>query len=192
MKLSDLMKKAYKKKRPFDYILYLAVIFIGIFVDQLSKFFIVKFMYLGQSIPLIKDFLHITYVTNDGAAFGSMDGDAGRMLFMTASTVMIVLLSAYLFLGHAQTRLYAVSIAMIISGGIGNMIDRLGIGFYVNPITEKGEVIDFIDFCGIWDAIFNGADSFVCVGAGLLILALILDIVKEYKAEKEKKNVNKG
>ena len=192
MKLSDLMKKAYKKKKPFDYILYLAVIFIGIFVDQLSKFFIVKFMYLGQSIPLIKDFLHITYVTNDGAAFGSMDGEAGRILFMTVSTVMIVLLSAYLFLGHAQTRLYAVSIAMIISGGIGNMIDRLGIGFYVNPITEKGEVVDFIDFCGIWDAIFNGADSFVCVGAGLLILALILDIVKEYKAEKEKKNVNKG
>ena len=72
------------------------------------------------------------------------------------------------------------------------MIDRLGIGLYVNPITEKGEVVDFIDFCGIWDAIFNGADSFVCVGAGLLILALILDIVKEYKAEKEKKNVNKG
>ena len=192
MKLSDLMKKAYKKKRPFDYILYLAVIFIGIFVDQLSKFFVVKFMYLGQSIPLIKDFLHITYVTNDGAAFGSMDGDAGRMLFMTVSSIMIVLLSAYLFLGHAQTRLYAVSMAMIISGGIGNMIDRLGIGLYVNPITEKGEVVDFIDFCGIWDAIFNGADSFVCVGAGLLILALILDIVKEYKAEKEKKNVNKG
>ena len=192
MKLSDLMKKAYKKKKPFEYILYLAVIFIGIFVDQLSKFFIVKFMYLGQSIPLIKDFLHITYVTNDGAAFGSMDGEAGRILFMTVSTVMIVLLSAYLFLGHAQTRLYAVSIAMIISGGIGNMIDRLGIGLYVNPITEKGEVVDFIDFCGIWDAIFNGADSFVCVGAGLLILALILDIVKEYKAEKEKKNVNKG
>ena len=49
------------------------------------------------------------------------------------------------------------------------------------------EVIDFIDFCGIWNAIFNGADSFVCVGAGLLILSLVIDIIKESKAEREKK-----
>ena len=82
--------------------------------------------------------------------------------------------------------------AMIVSGGIGNMIDRFGIGFYVNPATGLGEVVDFIDFCGIWNAIFNGADSFVCVGAGLLILALVLDIIKEYKEEKGNKNVTKG
>lgn len=67
------------------------------------------------------------------------------------------------------------------------MIDRLGFGFYVNPVTGNGEVIDFIDFCGIWNAVFNGADSFVCVGAGLLMLALVLDIIKESKAEKAKK-----
>ena len=68
--------------------------------------------------------------------------------------------------------------AMIISGGIGNMIDRIALGY----------VVDFIDFTLIDFAVFNGADSFVCVGAGLLILALILDIVKEQKAEKEKNN----
>jgi lipoprotein signal peptidase len=82
--------------------------------------------------------------------------------------------------------LYGVSISMVVSGGIGNMIDRLGFGFYVNPQTGMGEVVDFIDFCGIWNAIFNGADSFVCVGAGLLMLALILDLIKEFKKEKEK------
>ena len=76
---------------------------------------------------------------------------------------------------------------MVVSGGIGNMIDRLGFGFYVNE-KGMGEVIDFIDFCGIWNAIFNGADSFVCVGAGLLILALVIDLVKEYKEEAAKKN----
>ena len=66
------------------------------------------------------------------------------------------------------------------------MIDRVGLGFYVNS-QGFGEVIDFIDFCGIWNAIFNGADSFVCVGAGLLILSLVIDIIKETKAEKAKK-----
>ena len=63
---------------------------------------------------------------------------------------------------------------MIISGGVGNMIDRLMLGY----------VVDFIDFRLINFAVFNGADSFVCVGAGLLILALIKDIIDEAKAKK--------
>jgi signal peptidase II len=65
---------------------------------------------------------------------------------------------------------------MIVSGGIGNMIDR----------TVLGYVIDMIDFTLINFAVFNGADSFVCVGAGILILALILDIIKETKEKKGK------
>jgi signal peptidase II len=144
-------------------------------------------MDMYESIPLIKNFLHITYTTNDGAAFGMMDGEAGRAVFITISVLAILGFLAYLYLGHADNMLYGVSLAMVISGGIGNMIDRWGFGFYVNPTTGMGEVVDFIDFCGIWNAIFNGADSFVCVGAGMLILALVIDLVKEFKAEKAKK-----
>ena len=184
MNTSKLFSKIFKKQQPLDYIIYLSIITVGIFLDQLTKYLVSAFMEIGQSIPLIKNFLNITYIANDGAAFGSMDGEIGRFIFMTMSTVMIVALSLYLFLGHAENRLYGISTAMIISGGIGNMIDRLGFGFYVNSDTGIGEVIDFIDFCGIWNYIFNGADSFVCVGAGLLILALILDIIKESKQAK--------
>lgn len=175
------------KKRPKDYIIYSAIIIVGIILDQLTKFLVQKYMTLYQSIPLIEDFLHITYTTNDGAAFGMMDDPSQRWIFLVISSVAIVAFMAYLYLGHAENMLYAVSISMVISGGIGNMIDRFGLGFYVDPVTGAGEVIDFIDFCGIWNAIFNGADSFVCVGAGLLMLALVIDLVKEYKAEKEKK-----
>ncbi len=177
----------FKKKRPIDYIIYSAVIIVGIIIDQVSKFLVFKNMELFDSIPLIKDFLHITYITNDGASFGMMDGPNQRWIFIVVSSVAILAFLAFLYLGHADNMLYGVSLSMVISGGIGNMIDRLGFGFYVNPKTGNGEVIDFIDFCGIWDAIFNGADSFVCVGAGLLILALVIDLVKEFKAEKEKK-----
>lgn len=173
------------KKKPKDYILYSAIILVGIILDQLTKFLVTKYMTLYQSIPLIKGFLHLTYTTNDGAAFGMMDGQ--RWVFIVVSTLAIVAFIAYLYLGHADNMLYAISLSMVISGGIGNMIDRLGFGFYVNPNTGLGEVVDFIDFCGIWDAIFNGADSFVCVGAGLLILALIIDLKKEYEIEKAKK-----
>jgi signal peptidase II len=174
------------KKKPKDYILYSAIILVGIILDQLTKFLVTKYMTLYQSIPLIKGFLHLTYTTNDGAAFGMMDGQ--RWVFIVVSTLAIVSFIAYLYLGHADNMLYAISLSMVISGGIGNMIDRLGFGFYVNPNTGLGEVVDFIDFCGIWDAIFNGADSFVCVGAGLLILALVIDLKKEYELEKAKKS----
>ena len=173
------------KKKPKDYILYSAIILVGIILDQLTKFLVTKYMTLYQSIPLIKGFLHLTYTTNDGAAFGMMDGQ--RWVFIVVSTLAIVAFIAYLYLGHADNMLYAISLSMVISGGIGNMIDRLGFGFYVNPNTGLGEVVDFIDFCGIWDAIFNGADSFVCVGAGLLIHALVIDLKKEYELEKAKK-----
>ena len=176
--------KLVKKQAPLEYVIYSAIILGGIFVDQLTKYLVSSFMALGQTIPLIENFLHITYIANDGAAFGSMDGELGRIVFMTVSTVMIAAIALYLVLGHAENRLYGISLAMIASGGIGNMVDRLGFGFYVNPQTKIGEVIDFIDFRGIWAYIFNGADSFVCVGAGLLILALILDIVKESKEKK--------
>ena len=177
----------FKKKTPKDYIIYSAIIVVGIILDQLTKFLTVEFMTKGQSIPLIKGFLHLTYTTNDGMAFGAMDGANERWIFMLISTLMIIGFTVYLYLGHADNLLYGVSMSMVVSGGIGNMIDRLGFGFYVNPVTGNGEVIDFIDFCGIWNAVFNGADSFVCVGAGMLILALILDIIKESKAEKAAK-----
>ena len=83
----------------------------------------------------------------------------------------------YLFLGFAENKLYAASVAMIISGGIGNMIDRIALGY----------VVDMLDFVLINFAVFNVADSFVCIGAGILILALILDLVKELKAKRAKK-----
>ena len=178
------------KKKPKDYILYSAIIIVGIILDQLTKFLVTKYMTMYESIPLIKGFLHLTYTTNDGAAFGMMDGQ--RWIFILVSTLAIIAFLAYLYLGHADNLLYEISLSMVISGGIGNMIDRLGFGFYVNPKTGLGEVVDFIDFCGIWDAIFNGADSFVCVGAGILVLALVVDLKKEYAIEKAKKAAAAG
>ena len=174
----------FKKKKYTDYIIFTAIILGGILIDVISKYLVTRLMTLGESIPLIKGFLHITYTTNDGAAFGMMDGQ--RWIFILVSSVTIVGLLLYLYLGHTTGRLYDVSVSMIISGGIGNMIERLGFGFYVNE-NGVGEVVDFIDFCGIWNAIFNGADSFVCVGAGLLILAMVLEIIKEAKENKAQK-----
>ena len=161
-----------KKKSPRDYVLYSVIIAVGILLDQLTKWLSVKFLSAVSTVPIIKNVIHLTYVENRGAAFGMFKDQ--RWVFMITSTVMILALFIYLYLGFAENKLYEISMAMIISGGIGNMIDRLVLGY----------VIDFIDFRLINFAVFNGADSFVCVGACLLILALVRDIINESKKKK--------
>ncbi len=165
----------FKKMRTIDYILYSAVIIFGIFIDQLTKLLAVKFLKPIHTKPLIENVLHLTYVENPGAAFGMLA--ESRWVFLIFSAVAIVALGFYLYSGHAEKRLYAIPISLIISGGIGNMIDRIYLEY----------VIDFIDFRFINFAVFNGADSFVCVGAGILIFALVRDLIIEAKALKKDK-----
>ena len=148
------------------------VFVLGLVLDQLTKWLVVKYMALYQSIPVIKDVIHITYIRNKGAAFGMLAEH--RWVFLILSGVTIVAVGIYLFFTKNNSPLYLVSLSMILSGGVGNMIDRIALG----------EVIDFIDFTLIDFAIFNGADSFVCVGAALFFLSVVLD---EVKVEKEKR-----
>ena len=149
------------------------IILFVIGFDQLTKYLTVKLLALGESFPIIEGVIHFTHWINRGAAFGMLANH--RWVFMLISTLLIVALAVYLYLGKCPNLLYSISISMIIGGGIGNMIDRVYLGY----------VIDFIDFTLIDFAIFNIADSFVCVGAGLLVLALLLDIIKEAKAAKK-------
>ena len=165
------------KKLPLvKYIIFVGAILFGIGLDQLTKFLAVRFLEPVHSVPILKGVLHLTYVENTGAAFGMLK-DA-RWVFMIVSTVAIIGLLIYLFSGRVPNPLYEVSIIMIISGGIGNMIDRIALGY----------VVDFIDFCLIDFAVFNGADSFVSVGAVLLVFALLIDIFMDSK--KGNKNAN--
>ena len=166
------MKLKIQPESPKRAILYSAIIIIGIILDQLTKLLSVEFLTKVETVPIIKNVLHLTYVENRGAAFGMLKEH--RWVFISLSTVTIIGLLLYLFLSREKTKLYGVPIAMIVSGGIGNMIDRTALGY----------VVDFIDFRLIKFAVFNGADSFVCDGAGLLVLALVLDIIKEAREKK--------
>ena len=160
------------KKAPRDYIIYSAIIAGGIIIDQITKALAVAYLKAVETCPLIEGVLHLTYAENTGMAFGMLKNH--RWVFMVTSTILILAMGFYLYAMKSENRLYDVAIAMVVSGGLGNMIDRVGLGY----------VVDFIDFRLINFAVFNGADSFVCVGAGLLMLALILDLVKEAKAKK--------
>lgn len=162
------------KKLPLrTYFLMIGIILGGIALDQLTKLLAVRYLMPVDTVPLWENVLHLTYVENTGAAFGMMK-DA-RWVFLILSSAAIVGIALYLFFGYARTTLATVAFSMIVSGGIGNMIDRIALGY----------VIDFIDFRLIHFAVFNGADSFVCVGAGLLVLSLILDILHEKKEKQD-------
>ena len=164
--------KLVKKRSPKEYILYTGLIILCILADQITKHLAVAYLMPIDTLPLIEDVLHLTYVENRGAAFGMLK-DA-PWVFNTVSVITILLILGYLYLGHSENRLYTVGLCFVSAGGIGNMIDRVSLKY----------VVDFIDFRLIDFAVFNGADSFVCVGAGLLILAMLIDIVKEAKTIK--------
>lgn len=154
----------------------LIAIIVGIIgLDQLTKWIAVWTLEGEPSFPIWQDVLHLTYARNEGAAFGILSDQ--RWVFLVFSTVAIIGLLIYLFAYPPKQRFVKIVLAMIIGGGIGNMIDR----------TILGYVIDFIDFTLIDFAIFNVADSFICVGAFLLIGYLIWDMVREIREEQAKK-----
>lgn len=151
----------------------LAVIFGVVAADQVSKLLVLHFLY-EDKVTLIPGVLDFTYVENRGMAFGLLADH--RWVFMLFSTVGIALIAFYLF-RFVKSKLGRVALALVVGGGIGNMIDRIAYGF----------VVDFIDFCAFdfWKWVFNIADAAVCVGAGLFILQLILEIVAESKKSKQ-------
>ncbi len=156
-------------------ILLIAIILGSIALDQLTKWLAVAFLKGQPSFPIWQDVLHLTFAKNEGAAFGMLSDH--RWVFMIFSTVAIIGLLIYLFRFRPKSRYVQITLAMIVGGGIGNMIDRVLLGY----------VIDFIDFTLINFAIFNVADSFVTVGAFMLMGYLIWDMIREAKAENERK-----
>lgn len=133
---------------------------IFVFIDQLSKGLINIGMNLNQSIEIIPNFLNLTYVHNTGAAFSIFEG--AKWFFII--TAIIVLNIIYIFfikdkeLKNSETVIYS----LLISGIIGNLIDRVVFGY----------VIDFIDVNIFNFAIFNLADSFIVIAVILLLIMM--------------------
>ena len=153
------------------------IILAAVIADQATKLLVINFLDREESFELIPDVFRFTYVENRGAAFGMLDSH--RWVFMVISTLAIIGLLIYLFKFAGSNKLLHTGLALVIGGGIGNMIDRVAYGY----------VVDFLDFCAfpkLWMWVFNVADACVCIGVGLIALYLIIDIVKDAKKAKEK------
>ncbi len=133
--------------------------------DQLTKLYIDRTMKLYESIPVVDGLFSITYLRNKGAAFSFLSDASWRLPFFLLATAIAVvaILVAFNKLRDDQ-RFAAVSLTFILSGAVGNLIDRV----------RMGEVIDFLDVywrSHHWPA-FNVADSAICVGVAMLALDL--------------------
>lgn len=132
-----------------------------VLADQISKTIVVRTMSLYETVPVIQNFFHFTYITNDGMAFG-IDFPFGYYIFSGVSILLTLFLFWYLWSVRNDFIMIRLGLAMIIAGAIGNLIDRLLLG----------EVIDFLDFM-IGDFhwyIFNFADSYVTIGMTLILI----------------------
>ena len=152
------MHNFYKKNRG---LLWLVTVLLSVVFDQITKYLAVVFLKPVATVPIIKNALHLTYVTNYGAAFGILSDH--RWVFLVISTLAIAVLSVLLLQKKNGHPLLCLSMSFIIGGGIGNMIDRIMLGY----------VVDFIDFRIINFAVFNVADIFVCVGCALMFLWIL-------------------
>lgn len=142
-----------------------------ILIDQIVKYIIRSAMYVGESLPVVRDVFHITYVQNRGAAFNMLDGQSLILTLVPAIAIIVAIWYMEKHLSEHWT--LALSLVLVISGGIGNLIDRTVLGF----------VTDMLDF-RFWP-VFNVADIAVCVGAGFLILYTLLFYDEKEKNEDE-------
>ena len=138
---------------------------IMVLADQISKTVIRSTMTLYESITVIPGFFHLTYITNDGMAFG-INLPFGIYIFSAISIILTIILFYYLWTIRYESILIRSGVAMILAGAIGNLIDRLFLG----------EVVDFLDFM-IGDLhwyVFNFADSYVTIGMGIILYDSII------------------
>jgi signal peptidase II len=162
-------------KRKYWVLLIVAVWIIS--VDQWTKSTIMERLPLHQSIKVVEGFFSLTHVRNTGGAFGIFGGargGLGSVLFLVVSLAAIgCIFILFIRLGDGDKHV-ALSYSLILSGAIGNLIDRV----------RYGEVVDFLDFyisSFHWPA-FNIADSAICVGIGLMAFELLIHDPKKKKS----------
>lgn len=140
------------------------IIIIGLVLDRITKLWAVNALMGQKDITIIKDFFDFSYLENRGAAFGIFQGKA----YLLAAVTIIILF--FLFVNYLRTknkmRIFTWSTGLIISGAVGNLIDRLYLGYVVDFVTLHFKEIYYFPS-------FNVADMCITFGTGLLVLYII-------------------
>jgi len=154
----------------------IAVVLVA--VDQIIKNWAAETLIKGD-IAVIENVLYLKYAENTGVAF-SMFSD-NRWILIGVTSIMLIAVLAFFLSGKVTEKLEIFSLSLLLSGGVGNLIDRISLGY----------VIDYIDVRIINFAIFNFADICICIGAFLLCVAVYLSDKKEKEEKIAKENALK-
>lgn len=138
------------------------IIVLGIALDQLFKAWVVATIPLSGNRRLIPGILSLTHLQNNGAAWSSLEGQQGFFLILTPLVVAVAIWYLWRKMGKFS---YFLGLSLVISGALGNFVDRVRLGYVVDMIQT-----DFVSF-----PIFNLADSLLTIGFVVLILGIIFD-----------------
>ena len=166
-------------------ILWIMIIIASVLIDQISKLIVVLTLPLYDSVVLIDGFFSFTHIQNRGAAWGMFSEH--RWVFLVATTIAIIVLPIILYRFRKLHVLFGTSMSLIIGGAIGNMIDRIFLGY----------VVDFLEFTFIDFPVFNIADVCIVVGTALMVVyilffdkTLFVDQKKTTETKEEKDTTN--
>lgn len=164
------MRRGFDVKLESKYLVLAAFAGFIVALDQLTKIYIHANFALGESVPVIRDIFHITYVRNLGAAFGifrEMPELFRTIFFLSMPPIAMVIIVTMLKSVPGTDRWQVLALSGIFGGAVGNYIDRLRFGY----------VIDFLDFHykNVWSyPAFNVADSAIVVGVGILLAIMTI------------------
>lgn len=142
-------------------------------IDQLIKILVINHLKPVQYIDVIDGILRFRYVENTGAIFGSFS--THTVVLTVFSVILLALTVFFLITNKNKNKLINICLLFMISGGVGNIIDRIRLHYVVDYIEPL-----FVNF-----AVFNFADCLITVGAFTLIFYLIYDLVKDTKKSKD-------
>ncbi|GHU44154.1 lipoprotein signal peptidase [Bacilli bacterium] len=138
------------------------MIVLGIVLDQVVKMTTVKNIKLSEQKLVLKGLLSLTHLQNDGAAWSILEG---QQWFFVLTTVLVLVVAIWFWLKNLSKNWYAIGLTLIISGALGNFIDRVRQGYVVDMFQ-----LDFINF-----PIFNVADILLSVGFVVLFIGILIE-----------------
>lgn len=148
-----------KKKH---YVFFIIIIIFGLLVDQITKRIAHIYLKPISTFPIIENVFHFTYRENTGAAFSILEG--ARWFLLIIPILLVILLSFIIFTGRIRSVAASYSLVFVITGGLGNFIDR----------AVNGYVVDMLDFNLINFAVFNVADIFVTCGSIVFVILYLI------------------
>ena len=161
---------------------WIALIIVLLGIDQISKALVVaNFVHEGDTVAVIQNFFHITYVRNSGAVFGLFQGLADTYFIFLIFVAIAAVIFGYMFVKNGfqdkRTFWYTLALCLLIAGMFGNAIDRI--------FQPDHNVVDFMDFRGIWSYVFNFAD--MCLNVGIAIF-----LIDTFFLEPKRKKLKNG